>query len=84
MWTFRLRFQKEMTVHQIDRSHEGMFHWDLRFIMNLTIGRWNSTILIELLYGLNSPNNSLDVWRWWDSGDGLCTVSSFYKRLLVR
>lgn len=40
--------------------------------------------LIEFLYGLATPNNLSDVWSWQESGDRLFTISSYYKRLLVR
>ncbi|PHT47352.1 hypothetical protein CQW23_11560 [Capsicum baccatum] len=45
---------------------------------------WMMRFLVELLYGLDTSNNLLDAWRWQESGNGLFTISSFYKRLLVR
>jgi len=32
---YRVSCQREMTVHQVSRSHEEEVHWDLRFRTNL-------------------------------------------------
>ncbi|KAF3670031.1 putative feruloyl CoA ortho-hydroxylase 1-like [Capsicum annuum] len=50
--------------HDDSRSHEGAFHWDLRLTRN--IQDWEMEEfhnLMELLYGLDTPNNSLHVGR---------------------
>lgn len=71
-----------MTIQQICRSREEVVRWDLIFRRNLQdweMEEFHS--LVEILYGLDRPNNTPDVWRWRESR---FTVKSYYKRLLVR
>lgn len=63
------------TVQLICGSHEDVLHriWEME----------EFHYLIDYLHGLAAPNNLLDVWSWGESGDGLFTLSFYYKRLLV-
>lgn len=82
---YRVSCLRDMTVQQIFRSHGGVLHWDLRFRRNLQDWEMEEFHnLVELLYGLDTPNNVSDVWRWRESKNRLSTVKSYYKRLLVR
>lgn len=82
---YLISHQRDLTIQQIRWTQGGEMFWDLRFRRNFQDREVSEfQRLLALLYTQVNPVYSPNAWWWGVANDGVFSVNSLYKKLLIR